>query len=91
LGKYVIFSRLGFGRKLARSESRDFMTWTEPQLVLECDEADGPDTQIYGPGVDIYEGLYLAMVWIYRQGGDGKIDTQLACSRDGIHWTCVGD
>jgi hypothetical protein len=60
-------------------------------LVLECDEADGPGTQIYGAGVDIYEGLYIAMIWIYREGGDGKIDTQLAVSRDGIDWMRVGD
>lgn len=91
LGKYVAFSRFGFGRKLARSESEDFINWTEPQLVLECDEADGQGTQIYGAGVDIYEGLYIAMIWIYREGTDGKIDTQLAVSRDGVHWTRVGD
>ncbi|MBP87328.1 MAG: hypothetical protein CMJ64_11495 [Planctomycetaceae bacterium] len=89
--KYVGFSRFGFGRRLARSESDDFMHWSEPQLVLQCDEADGPATQIYGAGVDLYEGVYLAMIWIYRAGGDGKIDTQLATSRDGIHWTRVGD
>ncbi len=91
LGKYVGFSRFGFGRKLARAESDDFLHWSEPQLVLACDEADGPGTQIYGAGVDMYEGVYLAMLWIYREGGDGKIDTQLATSRDGVNWTRVGD
>lgn len=91
LKKYVGFSRFGFGRRLARSESADFLRWSEPQLVLQCDEADGPQTQIYGAGVDMYEGVYLAMIWIYREGGDGKIDTQLATSRDGIHWSRVGD
>jgi len=91
LKKYVGFSRFGFGRRLARSESDDFLHWSQPKLVLQCDAADGPGTQIYGAGVDIYEGVYLAMIWIYRQGGDGKIDTQLATSRDGIHWTRVGN
>ncbi|MFH1738592.1 MAG: hypothetical protein ABIH23_06255 [bacterium] len=91
LKKYVAFSRFGFGRKLARSESEDFLHWTEPQLVLECDEQDGPNTQIYGAGVDLYESLYLAMIWMYREGGDGKIDTQLAVSRDGFHWTRVAN
>ena len=91
LKKYVGFSRFGFGRRLARSESADFLHWSEPKLVLECDAADGPQTQIYGAGVDLYEGVYVAMIWIYREGGDGKIDTQLATSRDGIHWTRVGN
>jgi hypothetical protein len=88
--RFVGFSRFGFGRRLARSESNDFLHWSEPKLVLECDARDGPGTQIYGAGVDIYEGVYLAMIWIYREGGDGKIDTQLATSRDGVHWTRVG-
>lgn len=89
--KYVGFSRFGFGRRLARTESEDFVHWSEPKLVLECDRADGPATQIYGAGIDLYEGIYLGMIWIYREGGDGKIDTQLATSRDGIHWTRVGN
>jgi hypothetical protein len=91
LGKYVVFSRLGFGRKLARSESADCVHWTEPELVLECDEADGPGTQIYGAGVDLYEGLYVAMLWVYYEGRDGTIDTQLAVSRDGFAWTRVAE
>ncbi len=89
--RYVGFSRFGFGRRLARSESDDFVHWSPPELVLECDVADGPGTQIYGAGVDLYEGVYLAMIWIYREGGDGKIDTQLATSRDGIRWTRVAN
>jgi len=91
LRRYVAFGRFGFGRRLARSESEDFLHWSEPRLVLGCDAADGPRTQIYGAGIDLYEGLYLAMIWIYREGGDGKIDTQLAASPDGIRWTRVGD
>jgi hypothetical protein len=91
LQRYVAFGRFGFGRKLARSESADFRSWSEPRLVLECDGADGPGTQIYGAGIDLYEGVYLAMLWIYREGGDGKIETQLATSRDGIRWTRAGD
>jgi len=91
IGRYVAFSRFGMGRKLARSESTDFAQWATPELVLECDEADGPGTQIYGAGIDLYCGIYLAMLWIYREGTDGTIDTQLACSRDGRQWTRVGN
>jgi hypothetical protein len=89
--KYVGFSRFHFGRKLARSESEDFLHWGEPQVVIECDEADGRGTQIYGAGVDLYESTYIAMIWLYRERGDGTIDTQLAASRDGKHWTRVAD
>lgn len=91
INRYVAFSRFGMGRVMARSESADFRHWSEPALVLKCDEADGPKAQIYGAGVDLYEGLYVAMIWIYHEGTDGTIDTQLATSRDGIRWTRVAD
>jgi hypothetical protein len=87
--KYVAFGRFGFGRKVARTESDDFVHWSEPRLVLDTDEQDGPGAQIYGMPTDIYEGLYLGMFWIYREGTDGKIDTQLAVSRDGERWQRV--
>jgi len=76
---------------VARTESDDFLKWSEPQLVLQADEKDGPGGQIYGMPTDLYEGVYLGMFWMYREGGDAKIDTQLAVSRDGIHWQRVAD
>ena len=92
---YVAFGRFGFGRKIARTTSPDFVTWSKPQLVLEPDEHERsgpwPATQFYGMTVDLYEGLYIGGLWVYRQGTDGKIDTQLAVSRDGIHWQRVAD
>jgi hypothetical protein len=91
LKRYVAFSRFGFGRKIARSESADFAHWEQPRLVLDCDERDGEGTQFYGAGIDLYEGLYVAMLWVYREGGDGCIDTQLGVSRDGVHWERVAD
>ncbi len=91
LKKYVVFGRFGFGRVVARSESDDFVTFSEPRKVLECDERDGPGGQIYGMPTDLYEGVYLGMFWMYREGGDARIDTQLATSRDGEHWLRVAD
>lgn len=94
-GRYVGYGRFGFGRSIARIESDDFRHWSAPQLVLEPDEREPagpfPDTQFYGMPVDLYEGLYVGALWIYREGTDGTIDTQLASSRDGIRWTRVAD
>lgn len=90
--KYVVFGRFGAGgRKIARAESDDCYYFSEPQRVLECDEPDEEGTQIYGMPVTLYEGLYLGMLWMYREGVDGTIDTALAMSRDGIHWERVLD
>lgn len=87
--KYVGFGRMGFGRTVARTESDDAVTWTPPRLVLSCDGDDGPAGQIYGMPTDLYEGLYVGMFWMYREGTDAKIDTQLAVSRDGKRWQRV--
>lgn len=90
--KYVVFGRFGVGgRKTARAESSDGIHFSDPKLVLECDEIDEGGTQIYGMPINIYEGIYLGMIWIYREGVDGTIDTSLATSRDGINWQRVLD
>lgn len=92
LGKYVVFGRFGAGgRKVARAVSEDAIHFSEPELVLACDDTDEEGTQIYGMPVCLYEGIYLGMIWIYREGVDGTIDTSLTMSRDGIHWQRVLD
>lgn len=91
-GAYVAFGRFGAGgRKVARAESADCVHWSEPRLVFECDGSDEEGTQFYGMPLAIYEGLYLGMPWIYREGVDGTIDTSLAVSRDGVRWERVLD
>jgi hypothetical protein len=89
--RYVAYGRMGFGRRVALTESIDGLTWSEPKLVLECDDRDGPAGQVYGMPTDRYQGLYIGMFWMYREGTDARIDTQLACSRDGIRWQRVAD
>ena len=90
--KYVVFGRFGAGgRKTARAESPDAIHFSQPERVFECDEFDEEGTQIYGMPINIYEGIYLGMIWVYREGVDGTIDTSLATSRDGINWQRVLD
>ena len=98
-GIYVAFGRLGEGgRLIERSESRDFLHWTGPQMVFRPDDMDRLGTQFYGMGVSLYEGLYLGMPWVLAQriadtrglGNDCRIHAQLASSRDGVDWRRVG-
>jgi len=90
--KYVVFGRMGAGgRRAGRAESADGVHFTEPELVFAADEVDEEGTQFYGMPVNIYEGVYLGMVWVYREGVDGRIDTALAVSRDGVGWERVLD
>ena len=90
--KYVAFGRMGAGgRKVARAVSDDAVHFEAPELVFEADEWDEEGTQFYGMPLNIYEGVYVGMVWVYREGVDGTIDTSLATSRDGIEWERVLD
>jgi len=89
--KYLGYGRMGFGRTVALAESDDALEWSAPRRVLACDLADGPGGQIYGMPVDRYEGMFLGMFWMYREGTDAKIDTQLAVSRDGRRWARVAE
>ena len=87
--RYVAFGRFGAGgRKVARAESADFIHWSEPKLVLSPDERDGANTQCYGISIDLYEGMYVGMLWMFWiDGGNvGRIDMQLCHSRDGKAW-----
>lgn len=88
LKKYVAFSRLGFGRKVARTESDDFIHWSPPELVLKPDARDGADTQFYGITVSLYEGVYVGALWMFyvQEKSVGRIDFQFCWSRDGRQW-----
>ncbi|NKB71850.1 MAG: hypothetical protein GKR89_32640 [Candidatus Latescibacteria bacterium] len=91
-GQYAAYGRFGAGgRKVARATSADAVQFEAPKLVFECDEVDEEGTQFYGMPLALYEGIYIGMPWIYREGVDGTIDTSLATSRDGVQWERVLD
>lgn len=100
-GKYFAYGRFArmkvgdeFQRRQDCIESNDFVNWSRGIPVMEADhfdEAPMPETLIYGMTVDLYEGLYLGGVWMYHRGLDHTIDTQLAVSRNGLHWDRIGD
>ena len=92
LQKYAAFGRFGAGgRQMARALSDDAVRFEPPERVFTPDGADEGGTQFYGVPLMRYEGLYLGMVWVYREGVDGRIDTSLAVSRDGASWERVLD
>ncbi|MCP4643578.1 MAG: glycoside hydrolase family 32 protein [bacterium] len=88
LGKYIAYvrARTDNGRSVARMESADFETWSEPQIVLE----GTPTQSLYSMGVTPYQGVYIGTPWIFDQpseaAGGPVIWPELAFSRDGIAW-----
>ena len=97
-GCYVAYPRPGVRngtntRVIGRSVSDDFMSWTQPETVMEPDEYDPPGMEFYGMSVFKYEDMYLGLAWAYHTPPEepwvrmqGTIDVQLASSRDGIRW-----
>ncbi len=89
--RYVVYTRWpGFQRPLkrrviTRAVSDDFLHWSEPELSLAPDLADGYDLQFYRMSVFPYGQQYIGMVSCLHSLED-KIDVQLVSSRDGLEW-----
>ena len=66
-GRFAAYHRMaGYGRRVFRSESWDFAHWSgEPQMVLEPDAGDPPQTQFYGLGACAYGPYEVGTLWIY--------------------------
>ncbi len=90
-GKYVAYLRhkdmmkLYRARTVWRSESEDFVQWTDPQLILKPDLLDDPNTELYGMAAFPYSDLYLGMLERWY-GNPDVIEIQLAWSHDGLLW-----
>ncbi len=90
LREYVLYGRVsGRGRAIGRSESADFAHFAPPALVMQTDEQDPPDTDLYNPAAVRYayaESVYLAFPSLYEHKTH-TLDIRLAVSRDGVHWS----
>lgn len=76
-------------RTIARTTSPDMIHWTEPETILEPDEADPPGTHLYGMSVLRDRGVYFGLLWVYHPN-QLMVDVQLAFSRDGVAWERAG-
>ncbi|HYM13734.1 MAG TPA: hypothetical protein VEU62_23545 [Bryobacterales bacterium] len=90
-GKFVVYLRhrdmmsLHRARSVWRSESGDFLRWSEPEPVLRADLLEDPNTELYGMSVFPYGDLYLGMLERWYDNPD-VIEVQLAWSYDGRDW-----
>ena len=87
----------GGRRAIRRTESIDFLHWSEPELVLVPDERDPKDLHFYTNAAVKYfraARAFLMFPMVLYPGRrhhddaphDGLSDVQFASSRDGIHW-----
>jgi hypothetical protein len=90
-GKFVAYLRhtdmmkLYRARTVSRSESDDFLHWSEPAPVLRPDLLDDPNTELYGMAAFRYSDLYLGLLERWYDNPD-VIELELAWSHDGLAW-----
>jgi hypothetical protein len=95
--KYDWYRNWYSGRAVGRIESSDFVHWnfTAPfssPVVMTADLEDKPGTEIYSVLVFPYESVYIGLVQTLLALPDvPAVDVQLAVSRDGVHFTRVGE
>lgn len=80
----------GRRRVIGRRLSRDFINWSGPEVLLEPDEIDRPDTQFYGMAVHKEGQAWIGLLWTYSAAGQTS-DVRLAWSHDGRNWSRPDD
>ena len=72
---------------VGRSESKDFIHWSQPTLVLTPDEFDAAYVEFHTAPVFLYADTYFALAQVLdRAKGGGVIDIELMLSWDGFNW-----
>lgn len=86
-------------RRVALVETKNWHSFTEPELALQPDALDTPLAECYGMPVFPYEGIFVGLLWLFHPtpGADehfkfyhkylhGKVDCQLTYSRNGWYF-----
>ncbi len=83
---------LAWKHAMARVESKDFVTWSKPQIVAGTDELDPANSEFHTSPVFFHHGCYFSLNQILSARGEAigaKADAmhiELMTSRDGIRW-----
>ena len=83
--------RTGWKRGVVRSESKDFISWTYPELVISADEQDlaNATIELHSAPAFYYErsGHHFATLQKWNASNENTIQIELVVSRDGYRWT----
>jgi hypothetical protein len=71
---------------MARTESKDLLTWSKPQLLLTPDEHDPNDVEFHTSPVFFYNDCYFSLNQLFQRKLKAAIDIELMTSRDGLEW-----
>src|SRR5262249_32288163 len=66
-GRDVLYLRpTGGDRRIARTESWDFVHWSEIKIVMDQGPVDPPQVQFYGMDAALYGAYEIGLPWIYH-------------------------
>ena len=72
---------------IGRSESKDFLHWSKPELILTPDEHDAPHVEFHTAPVFEYAGYHFCLAQILNRAENGGVmDIELMISHDGFRW-----
>jgi hypothetical protein len=84
---------LAWKHAMARSESKDFLHWSKPQLVAAPDEHDPPNLEFHTSPVFFHKGVYFCLNQLLKARGEtlgvkrpDTMEIELMTSRDGLRW-----
>lgn len=79
--------RMFWKHGIGRSESRDFLHWSAPELILSPDEFDASHVEFHTAPVFEHAGYHLCLAQILdRAENGGVMDIELMVSHDGRRW-----
>ena len=73
---------------MGRTESKDFIHWSQPELIITPDEFDPAYMEFHTAPVFLYADYYFSLSQVLNRGeGGGVIDIELMLSWDGIRFS----
>jgi len=72
-------------RSIGRAETKDLVTWSEPETIVVVDRDDYPDTEFYALPTSYYKGWRFGINWIFSTTNT-FYTPQFVFSRDGINY-----
>jgi hypothetical protein len=76
---------LAWKHGMGRVESKDFIHWSKPELILTVNDRDPPQIEFHTSPVFFYNGMYFSLNQILDRAR-GTMDAEFMSSRDGFKW-----
>ena len=89
---YVCFGKryTDRGRSRFQCESKDFVNWTEPHLILKTDNKDDQPCDLYNNTGFVWGDMLLGWLRVFYHSKDPykhRLVVELIYSRDGLNWS----